>query len=75
MARRDARAVRMFSRNGYNFGEHDRATVLCAFDLIELDGRNLRKAPIEQRKDLQLRLYVPVLVLVPERSVFASQDL
>jgi bifunctional non-homologous end joining protein LigD len=29
---------------------HDRAAVLCAFDLIELDGRDLRTAPIEQRK-------------------------
>jgi bifunctional non-homologous end joining protein LigD len=24
--------------------------VLCAFDLIELDGKNLRKQPIEARK-------------------------
>ena len=29
---------------------HDHAAVLCAFDLIELDGRDLRTAPIEQRK-------------------------
>jgi bifunctional non-homologous end joining protein LigD len=26
--------------------------VLCAFDLIELDGEDIRTAPIEQRKDL-----------------------
>jgi len=26
---------------------HGRAAVLCAFDLIELDGKDLRKRPIE----------------------------
>ena len=25
---------------------HDRAAVLCAFDLIELDGKDLRHAPL-----------------------------
>lgn len=29
---------------------HGPAAVLCAFDLIELDGRDLRSLPIEQRK-------------------------
>jgi bifunctional non-homologous end joining protein LigD len=29
---------------------HDRAAVLCAFDLIELDGKDWRTAPIEERK-------------------------
>jgi bifunctional non-homologous end joining protein LigD len=29
---------------------HDHAAVLCAFDLIELDGKDLRSIPIEQRK-------------------------
>jgi bifunctional non-homologous end joining protein LigD len=29
---------------------HDHAAVLCAFDLIELDGKDLRRIPIEQRK-------------------------
>jgi ATP-dependent DNA ligase len=29
---------------------HDHATVLCAFDLIELDGQDLRRLPVEQRK-------------------------
>ena len=24
--------------------------ILCAFDLLELDGRNMRRAPIEERK-------------------------
>jgi bifunctional non-homologous end joining protein LigD len=91
MARRDARGVRLFTRNGYNFaarfpriaeavaslpvrsclvdGEaivvdtnglsvfeliryrrYDHAAVLCAFDLVEIDGEDLRCAPIEHRK-------------------------
>jgi len=29
---------------------HDRAAVLCAFDLIELNSKDLRKQPIEARK-------------------------
>jgi bifunctional non-homologous end joining protein LigD len=29
---------------------HGGAAVLCAFDLIELDGEDLRRSPIEQRK-------------------------
>ena len=29
---------------------HDHAAALCAFDLIELDGKDLRRVPIEQRK-------------------------
>lgn len=29
---------------------HGSSAVLCAFDLIELDGRDLRRLPIEQRK-------------------------
>jgi bifunctional non-homologous end joining protein LigD len=29
---------------------HDHAAVLCAFDLIELDGFDLRQQPLEQRK-------------------------
>ena len=32
------------------YRQHDRAAMLCAFDLIELDGKDLRPAPIEQRK-------------------------
>jgi ATP-dependent DNA ligase len=30
--------------------QHSHAAVLCAFDLIELDGNNLRRTPIEERK-------------------------
>jgi bifunctional non-homologous end joining protein LigD len=29
---------------------HDQAAILCAFDLIELDGKDFRRSPIEQRK-------------------------
>jgi ATP-dependent DNA ligase len=29
---------------------HDYAAVLCAFDLLEIDGRDLRRLPIELRK-------------------------
>jgi ATP-dependent DNA ligase len=28
---------------------HDHAAVLCAFDLLELDGEDLRRAPIDER--------------------------
>jgi bifunctional non-homologous end joining protein LigD len=31
---------------------HDAAAVLCAFDLLELDGEDLRRTPIEERKGL-----------------------
>jgi bifunctional non-homologous end joining protein LigD len=91
LARRDAKGVRLFTRNGYNFAarfpriveaieslpvrscfidgeaivvdanglsvfdllryrQHDNAAVLCAFDLIEVDGADLRRTPIEHRK-------------------------
>jgi bifunctional non-homologous end joining protein LigD len=29
---------------------YDQAAILCAFDLIELDGKDLHRSPIEQRK-------------------------
>jgi bifunctional non-homologous end joining protein LigD len=29
---------------------YDHAAVLCAFDLIEIDGKDLRSTPIEERK-------------------------
>ena len=35
---------------------HGAAAVLCAFDLIELDGEDLRRSPIEQRKHKLARL-------------------
>ena len=33
------------------YRQHDGPAVLCAFDLIELDGKDLRPSPIERRKD------------------------
>jgi bifunctional non-homologous end joining protein LigD len=33
------------------YQHHDHAAVLCAFDLIELDGYDLRQQPLEHRKD------------------------
>jgi ATP-dependent DNA ligase len=33
---------------------HDAAAVLCAFDLLELDGEDLRRTPIETRKRPQI---------------------
>ena len=33
------------------YRHHDHAAVLCAFDLIELDGFDLRQQPLEHRKD------------------------
>ena len=35
---------------------HDHAAILCAFDLIELDGDDLRPLPIERRKDILAKL-------------------
>jgi bifunctional non-homologous end joining protein LigD len=35
---------------------HGTAAVLCTFDLIELDGADLRRAPIENRKQKLARL-------------------
>jgi bifunctional non-homologous end joining protein LigD len=32
------------------YRQHDHAAVLCAFDLIELNGKDMRRAPIEERK-------------------------
>jgi ATP-dependent DNA ligase len=32
------------------YRQHDHAAVLCAFDLIELDGYDLRNRPLEDRK-------------------------
>jgi ATP-dependent DNA ligase len=97
MARRDAKGVRLRTRNGNDFSKrfpavvagiaalparsclidgeaivsdetglavfelirsfrHDHAAVLCAFDLLELDGEDLRRLPIEQRKQTLVRL-------------------
>ena len=38
------------------YRHHDHAALLCAFDLIELDGNDLRRTPIEERKDFLAEL-------------------
>jgi bifunctional non-homologous end joining protein LigD len=38
------------------YRHHDHAALLCAFDLIELDGNDLRRTPIEERKDFLAKL-------------------
>jgi bifunctional non-homologous end joining protein LigD len=43
----------LIRRNGN--GDCDRA-LLCAFDLLELDGEDLRRNPIERRKELLAEL-------------------
>src|ERR1700732_3885422 len=51
----DGEAI-IVDRNGLSvfdllrYRQHDRAAVLCAFDLIELDGEDLRRSPLELRK-------------------------
>jgi bifunctional non-homologous end joining protein LigD len=37
------------------YRRHDHAATLCAFDLIEVDGWDLRRRPLEERKDLLKR--------------------
>jgi bifunctional non-homologous end joining protein LigD len=32
------------------YRQHDAAAILCAFDLIELDGKDMRRAALEERK-------------------------
>jgi bifunctional non-homologous end joining protein LigD len=50
----DARGLSTFELLRYR--HHDHAAVLCAFDLIELDGDDLRALPIERRKDSLAKL-------------------
>jgi bifunctional non-homologous end joining protein LigD len=38
------------------YQRRDQVVTLCAFDLIELDGKDLRKRPIEERKHLLSKL-------------------
>ncbi len=60
MARRDSAGVRLITRKGNDFSSRfpfiAMAAVLCAFDLLELDGRDLRRKPIEERKRLLAKL-------------------
>jgi bifunctional non-homologous end joining protein LigD len=44
----DERGLSVFDLLRYR--RHDNIAVLCAFDLIEVDGKDLRGAPIEERK-------------------------
>jgi len=44
----DANGLSVFHLIRYR--RYDHAAVLCAFDLIELDGEDLRRSPIEHRK-------------------------
>jgi bifunctional non-homologous end joining protein LigD len=44
----DERGVSVFDLLRYR--RHDNIAVLCAFDLIEVDGKDLRGVPIEERK-------------------------
>ena len=51
----DGEAI-VVDRNGLSvfdlirYRQHDDAALLCAFDLIELDGEDLRRSPFEHRK-------------------------
>jgi bifunctional non-homologous end joining protein LigD len=44
----DERGLAVFDMIRYR--HHDHAVTLCAFDLLELDGEDLRRMPIETRK-------------------------
>jgi bifunctional non-homologous end joining protein LigD len=44
----DERGLSVFDLIRYR--QHDGAAVLCAFDLIALDGKDLRNTPLEERK-------------------------
>jgi ATP-dependent DNA ligase len=39
-----------------HYQRRDQAVTLCAFDLLELDGKDLRRAPIEERKRILAKL-------------------
>jgi bifunctional non-homologous end joining protein LigD len=47
--------------------------VLCAFDLVELDGEDLRRAPIEERKRLLGRLVAGAPAGVVMNEVFTAE--
>jgi ATP-dependent DNA ligase len=50
----DERGLSAFDLLRYR--RHDHAAVLCAFDLLELDGKDLRLTPIEERKGILAKL-------------------
>jgi bifunctional non-homologous end joining protein LigD len=44
----DERGLSVFDILHYRLRDHD--VILCAFDLIELDGKDVRRQPLEHRK-------------------------
>jgi bifunctional non-homologous end joining protein LigD len=50
------------------YRHHDHAALLCAFDLIELDGNDLRRTPIEERKD-----FLATLLNRPQEGIAFNQ--
>jgi bifunctional non-homologous end joining protein LigD len=44
----DANGLSVF--NLIRYRQHDRTVTLCAFDLLELDGEDMRRMPLELRK-------------------------
>ena len=49
---------------------HDAAAVLCAFDLLELDGKDLRSTPIEELKGILAELLsYPIRIAFNEHYV------
>jgi bifunctional non-homologous end joining protein LigD len=61
----DGEAI-VVDRNGLSvfdllrYRQHDGAAVLCAFDLLELEGQDFRPAPLEERKDVLGKLLLSV---------------
>ena len=56
------------------YRHHDHAAVLCAFDLIELDGFDLRQQPLERRKDtLAYLLRTAVTALLSTAILWATE--
>jgi bifunctional non-homologous end joining protein LigD len=57
-----ANQIRVLSFSGLSvfdllrYQQHDHAAVLCAFDLIELNGNDLRLTPVEERKGFLAKL-------------------
>lgn len=50
------------------YRRHDQSVMLCAFDILELDGTNFRPSPIEERKQhlaALLRFLPPGITLSP----------
>ena len=52
------------------YRRHDHAATLCAFDLIEVDGADLRRSPIKERKR-----HLAQLLRQPDHGNCAQRDL